>query len=232
MELVINALKWAFSSPRLALEGVLVLGLVAGGWAYNINKAKLDQIYLEKEGLEADLSEKIRLKDNELTVIRREKGKVIVKRVYVPPEGSVVIKRKDKKALTDKYNGLLKRLIAMDGSNTAEKTKLQEEITKLLEQIDAPPIIDIKDKGFTLHPGFGFEVSPDGWSPRLDLKFIYFKRWSALLGGSGLGVGVGVSRHLDDILWFRPANVELFGQYNFLPLKDKSIGTVGLRANF
>lgn len=94
------------------------------------------------------------------------------------------------------------------------------------------PIIESKTKGMCLKSGLGLEIGNKGIQAHLDLKTAYWGRYSAIVGGSRYGLGIGVSRHLDDILWGKPKNIEFFGAYNFLRAIDLAPVTVGVRTNF
>jgi hypothetical protein len=233
IELAVTVFKWAAERPRLALEAFLVFALVGGGWAYNRQAKKLEEAKLQMDGLEANLSEKIKLKDNELIVLRREKGKVKIIRKYVPPEGHVVIKKKDQEALLAEYNGLMKRLLETEAGAEGEREKLRKELEEVIADLKQPSEIEVKNKGFTLKPGFGLEAGRNGIRPRLDLKWGYWNRWSAIAGGSEYGLDVGISRHIDDYMWGRPKNAELYGAYKFLRFDQLDWqATGGIRVNF
>ena len=94
------------------------------------------------------------------------------------------------------------------------------------------PVVTVKTRGTCFKPGVGVEVGSKGLQAHLDAKVGFWDRYSALVGGSRYGIGVGVSRHLDDILFFKPKTVEFFGFYSLLRATDMSPFTVGLRTNF
>jgi len=91
----------------------------------------------------------------------------------------------------------------------------------------------IKDKGFCFRPGFGFVYS-DKILPVFDLKVVYFKRWSLMAPSANLDyIGIGVSRHVDDLLeWthmrFENTEVYLNGGHEY---KGSWRFGVGLRMN-
>jgi hypothetical protein len=219
----------ALGSPRLALEALLVAAVVAGGWMYNRKTEELESARTQAGKLEESLKGKISIVSGQLEILKREKGRVIRERIFTPPEGSIVIKERDYSKLENKYRELLVNLKA---SKPEDRKAIEKEVENVLEEIKNPVIITVKDRGFTFKPGFGMEwsskIMPD---TRLDFKFAYFKRYSALVGGSKGAVGLSVSRHLDDILWFRPMNIELFGQYNLLRFNNTR-WSFGLRSNF
>lgn len=94
------------------------------------------------------------------------------------------------------------------------------------------PSVVVKDKGFTLKPGFGGVYGSYGFSGVLDVKLAYFKRYSAGVNGNTHMAGVFISRHIDDIMWGRPANVEPFIGYALIKRLDVSPLSIGIRANF
>ena len=231
---VVDGIKWAFSHPRLALELALVVALLLVGWRYNKKQAELAKVQAEAGVLEDGLKLQISVVNGQLEVLRKKlDGTTSVEHVYVPPEGSVVIKQKELDTLKSKLQWLMN---ALGNATTAEeREKLQDEIRKLREQLgNTDTIVTVKDKGFTVKPGFGLEWAGYGISPRLDLKLYYYKRYSLLFGGGRDGLDVSVSRHLDDILFWHPQNVELFAGYLFLPIGHdvQRLPVVGLRSNF
>ena len=94
------------------------------------------------------------------------------------------------------------------------------------------PVVTIKDKGFCLRPGFGATLTSKGLTPRLDLKWAFWGRYSALGGVNRYGAGVGISRHLDDILWGHPQNIEFFLEYKPWLFSDVRPIMGGIRTNF
>ena len=226
-----DAMKWAFNNRRLVAEAVLIACLIFLGWQYNRKQEELSRVRLEKGQMEEGLKQEIRVRDGQLEVLRKEKGKVTVERVYVPPEGSVFIKQKDLDELYKKYKELVVKL--GQAMTPEERERLQREIERLMGELKKPDTeIVIKDRGFTIKPGLGAEWSGIGIGPRLDLKLFYFKRYSALIGGGRGGVDVSASRHLDDILWGRPSNIEAFLGYKFLVMPGYGPVVLGIRMNF
>ena len=191
-----DAVKWAYSHPRLALELALIAALLFVGWRYNRKEAELADAQSKAGKLADGLKTQISLINGRLEILRRQKDKVEVKIVYVPQEGGVVIQ---------------------------DPVKPGDDV-----------VVIIKDKGFTVKPGFGIEYAGYGLSPRLDLKLAYYKRYSLLVGGGKDGLDVSASRHLDDILFWHPQNAELFLGYIFLPIGNdgRRLPVAGLRSNF
>lgn len=225
-----NALIWAVTHKRLVAEAFLVLILCVGGWLYNRQQRIMADEKAKAEGLAADLREKITMANNELVRVSRDaEGKIVYKRVYVPPEGSVVITQKEEAALRAKMAELADKLAkAIAKGDATEAERLRNEMGRAGD-VD----VKIKNKGFTLKPGFGFDWANQGVKPRLDLKWAYWDRYSLLVGGSANGLGVDVSRHIDDIMWGRPQNVEIFAGYKFFRFRPETTAWAGgLRANF
>jgi len=226
-----GAMKWAWSHPRLAGEILLAAMLVITGWFYNRKVAELANAKLETGQLEDGLKQQITMVNGQLEILRKENGKLLSQHVYIPPEGSVVIKQQDLDDLKGKYRKLLELLAA--ATTSAEREKLQAEINRLLALLNgSDTTVIIRDNGFTFKPGFGMEWAGQGLSPRIDAKLFYYKRYSALLGVGKGGMDISASRHLDDILWGRPQNIELFSGWKFLRMPGASQLVIGLRANF
>lgn len=231
--LVGDGLKWAINNARLALELLLVIALVIGGWMYNRQQEKLRQVQAETGQLEDGLKQQITIRNGQIEVLRRDNDKLSRNQTYVPPEGYIIIKQADLSQLSKDYQDLMDKL--SHATTPEERKKLEAEIKALLAKLNSGSqgvTVVVKDKGFTLRPGIGIEGSSRGIEPRLDIKWAYYKRYSALLGGSRAGVDISVSRHLDDIIWGHPQNVELFGGYKIVPLYGGSWYTAGLRLNF
>ena len=225
-----DLIEWIKSHLRLTIEILLIGALFISGWLYNKKSGELNKIKEESSGLANNLRQQIILKNNQLEILTRENGKVTYRNVYVPPEGYVVIKKEDQEALVKRYQELLKNL---QTAGEEEKTAIKKELERLTKLINNPDQLVVKDKGFTFKPGMGVDWANHGTKLRLDFKWAYFKRYSALFGGSENGIGLGVSRHLDDVLWFHPNNLELLGAYNFFNFTSSAkTVVVGLRTNF
>lgn len=232
MDSIFSVMRWIVSRPRLALEASLVAALLFIGFRFNTAQSALAKANLDKGKLADGLRQEISVRDGQIDILKRENGKTISTHIYVPPEGSVVIKQKDLQAIQDKQaelTGLLSKAVS-----PAEKKLLQEEISRLNGQLAKPDVqVTVKDNGLTFTPGFRLGYSGDGIKPGLDIKFAYWGRYSALFGGDTDGLDVSASRHLDDILYGHPRNVELYVGYKLLRFSDGSDRyTIGLRANF
>jgi hypothetical protein len=199
---------------------------------YHRKSGQLEDLNREKVGLESDLKQKITIANNQIEILTRENGEVKRKKIYVPPEGSVVIKKKDiearDKALAELYAALKDTSLDRD----AIKRRIEELLKNKTEEGDEE--IVVKDKGFTFRPGYGLDFANSGIKPRLDFKFAYWQRWSTIFGGSPNGVGPGISRHVDDIIWSKLTNVEIFAGYNFITFDGRQgkYGVIGIRSNF
>ena len=228
-----DGFKWALNNMRLALELILVVALLIGGWMYNRKDAQLRSVQAATGQLEEGLKQQITIRNGQIEVLRKENDKLSQHQSYVPPEGYVTIKQTDLTKLSKDYQDLIDKL--SHATTPDERKKLEEQIKALLAKLNSGTqgvTVVVKDKGFCLRPGIGVEGSSRGIEPRLDLKWAYFKRYSALLGGSRAGVDISVSRHLDDLIWGHPQNAEFFGGYKFIPLYGGSWYAVGLRLNF
>lgn len=231
---IIKFLSWlvrsAISRPRLAIEIALVAAAITGGWLYHKKARELEMSRLEARGLEAGLRQKLRLSQNQLEQVTRDlTGKVVVRKVYVPPEGSVVIKQKDHRKLMDDYKDLLRQLASADGDG---RRKIEDEIRRKLAEMNKDDEIVVKDRGWTLRPGAGWGWAGYGIRPRGDIKVAYWKRWGLLFGGGLGGGGPAISRHIDDIVWGKLQNLEIYAGWN-IPFQRDRRGwpSVGLRVN-
>ena len=137
------ATKWAFGNVRLFLELLLILALLIAGWMYRRQERALADAKFQYGKLADNLQGQITIKDNQITILKRVKG-----------------------------------------TNTVT-TKVEKEYVYLPPEgwfrLDYPtptptnptpePVMVIKDRGWTLKPGFGFEYGSKGasrpiWMPR------------------------------------------------------------------
>jgi len=221
---------WAYDNKRAAAEVILVIALLVVSYRFNAERQKLLADAAKSQGLAADLSEQLTLKNNELTTVKRDsEGKIVYKDVYVPPEGYVTISEKDRDQTQQKISALtdqLKAALAKGDSKDAQKIEGQ------ISDANNSTIVTVHDHGFTVAPGFGLDWANNGTKIHADVKWYYWGRWGALLGGSANGVGPGISRHLDDVLPWHPRNLEYFVNYNFiLNAPGRPIST-GFRVGF
>ena len=227
-----GAAQWAYNNARLFLELVLVAAILVTGWMYNRKTAELRQAELKAGQLADGLQSQIRLKDGQLEVLRRKAdGTVSSETTYVPPEGYITIKETDLKDLRTRYEELLRKLAT--ATDPDEIKRLKAEIDRILGTLKNPTVtVEVKDKGFCLRPGIAMEYGGMGLQLRGDLKLAYWKRYSAEVGGSKYGLDISASRHLDDILWGKPQNLEAWFGYKFLRMNDGNAVAGGLRLGF
>lgn len=98
-----------------------------------------------------------------------------------------------------------------------EITSKENEPNKLVE-------VKIKDWGFTAKLGGGVIYSGKLY-PMIDLKWFYWRRYGLTLGVTRSNIGIGITRHVDDILKFN--NLEIIGFYT-----HNHRLFLGLRVNF
>lgn len=225
-------LSWMWAHKRAAGELVLALALLVGGWMYNRKTAELRQAAAERAQLADGLRGQITLRDGQIEILRRENGEIIASHQYIPPEGSVVITQKDMRTMRERINELTN--LMAHAASPAEFKKLQAELDNLRAKLaESDVVIIVKDRGITLKPGYALDWSNHGIKPGLDFKLYYLGRYSAIIGGSENGVGPRISRHLDDVLWGRPRNVEFFIGYNFFRFQSADAAPIiGIRSNF
>jgi hypothetical protein len=230
-QIIKDSVSWSFGHKREAAEIVLVLALIFVGWRYNKKSAELEKTTLEHSQLAAGLRQQIQIRDGQILILNRDGSKTNVKKKYVPPEGSVIISEKDFNDMRTRYDNLNAKLGGT--TNPAEKAFLEAEILRLKNELNNPDTsVVINDIGFTVKPGFGAEWSGMGINPRLDFKWFYLQRYSLIVGGSKGGADIGASRHLDDILYGSPGNIELFGGWKFFRMPGYRAVVFGIRSNF
>ena len=96
-------------------------------------------------------------------------------------------------------------------------------------------VVVVKVSGFAFKPGFGAFYDGEGLKGEIDLKFAYWRRFSAILWASTQYGGLGVTRHVDDFFpkKIAPRNVEfaIFGGLEYGNPENKAI-FLGFRSNF
>lgn len=102
------------------------------------------------------------------------------------------------------------------------------EVVTKVDQPEKPPEVVIKDRGFTSRFGGGI-VYAGKPLPLLDLKWAYWRRYSATVGITPEFVGTGISRHIDDFTSF--TNLEIMGLGGLDWRGNLRLG-LGLRTNF
>lgn len=102
-----------------------------------------------------------------------------------------------------------------------------EVITKV-DQMEKPPEVVIKDRGFTSRLGGGVVYAGEPL-PLIDLKWAYWRRYSLTLGLTPRFGGVGVSRHIEDFTPFQ--NLEILAMAGLDWGGGQRIA-IGLRTNF
>ncbi|MHB2025115.1 MAG: hypothetical protein ACYCPQ_00545 [Elusimicrobiota bacterium] len=102
------------------------------------------------------------------------------------------------------------------------------EVTTKTNTPEKSPQIVIKDHGFTHRLGGGILYSGKPL-PMIDLKWAYWRRYSATIGITPEFGGLGISRHVDDFTPFE--NLEIFGMAGPDWAGRPRLG-IGLRTNF
>lgn len=223
---------WAVKYPRAAFEAVLVAIILLLGIRDSRQKQQLLTMVQKQQGLAANLSEQLTLTKNELEIARRtSSGQVVYKNVYVPPEGTVVISEEEQKAVQKKIDDLTAQLqAAAKSGNTTKENEIQNKIASETQNLN----VSVIDHGWTLNPGIGLGYGGEGVKIHGDVKVYFFERYGLLLGGSADGVGPAVSRHLDDLMWGSPRNLEFYLQYRIFKFSSSPISPIegGLRLGF
>lgn len=130
---------------------------------------------------------------------------------YVPPEAGLRASVRENAELKKKLAALDEQIRKMEASGQASA----EQIAALRKQRDelagkVPELhIDYSKFGFTCRLGYGVLYNGK-FLPELDIKWVYYGRWSLKTGITKEFVDIGVSRHIDDLIpYIKPRNVEL-----------------------
>lgn len=102
------------------------------------------------------------------------------------------------------------------------------EVVTKVDQLEKPPEVVIKDRGFTNHLGGGIVYAGE-LLPLIDLKWAYWKRYGLTMGATPAYGGFGISRHVDDFTPFE--NLELLSLTGLDWRGNLHLG-LGLRTNF
>ena len=102
------------------------------------------------------------------------------------------------------------------------------EVVTKVDQPDKPPEVIVKDRGFTSRLGGGIVYSGEPL-PMIDLKWAYWRRYSATVGLTPRFGGLGISRHIDDFSPFH--NLEIVG-LGGLGWQGRWHYAIGFRFNF
>ena len=201
-------IKWVFANTRLFIEILLVVALLIAGWMYRRQERALADAKTQYGKLADDFKSQLTAKEGEIQILIRKNGKVESHTIFVPGEGGFIV---------------VTTTVAVEGLSVIPPGYH-------IDMGDGT-IVFIKDKGLCFKPGVGFEYGSKGLQARIDAKVAYWKRYSGLVGGSKYGIGIGVSRHLDDVFWFKPRGIEVFGSYNIIRTLDLAPFTIGIRIN-
>ncbi|OGS32990.1 MAG: hypothetical protein A2218_10410 [Elusimicrobia bacterium RIFOXYA2_FULL_53_38] len=102
------------------------------------------------------------------------------------------------------------------------------EVVTKIDHPEKPPVVAIKDWGFTRRLGGGLVYSGT-LLPLVDLKLAYWRRYSLTAGLTPHFGGIGISRHIDDLTPF--LNLELQATLGLDWSGRPRIG-MGIRSNF
>lgn len=249
---LLGLLKLGLRNPERVLLLITVVALLWMTKLYNGEKEARRQSDIAIHGLADDEIARYKVENTRLTqAVRDAEGNVRIVTRYIPSEGSVTVVTKKRDEAIEKYKETLEKL------KNAPTPKAMEELTKKLKklqiEIEKPPDIFIRDKGFTSRFGAGFVITPgasmkferDGRSinlplvPSLDWKWGFWRRFSATLNLNPLFLGPCATRHIDDFTpgWMHVENLEaqgcvgpLFGQG--WPTGSGWQAGIGLRSNF
>lgn len=226
---ITGLLKAAVKNPKNALIIILVAVIGWNVWQGNRKQKKINE-----------LAERLAIKPTTITITTSgiettsttRDGGTVTKRTYVPPEGKVLIDLSEKEKLEKRYAELVDKINKM--KDVAELGALKIELEEIKVELEKPPEVTIKVKGFTFRPGYSILYEPElnEMSGNLDIKWIYYKRYS-LTTAFGLSRGnIGITRHIDDVIAiFRNIEIGIYYGMKYENLKDTRF-TLGVRANF
>lgn len=156
---------------------------------------------------------------------------------FVPPEAPIGATLKENKEMKARVAALNKQIENLIKSGTATEEQLAE-LRRLRDEAaeKVPELhVDFKPWGFTLKPGLGVVYSGK-LMPEIDVKFFYYKRYSAKVGFTKEFAWLGGSRHIDDLISlvipkFKPRNLEVQGGYGLEYEGGDDRVVLGLRLN-
>ncbi len=197
-------------------RSLLIAALVAAGsfsYLYNMEVENREAGELMREGLPKGVLAKYVIRNRELTkMVKDAEGKTRVVKIYIPDEGKVTVITKERDQAIEEYKEVLERLKTMTDEEEIRKAK--KTLDGLIGDVNKPPEVIVKNKGFTSRFGYGMTIGLDSSTevdlgndrkldlpimPMLDWKFVYWKRWSATVGVTPRDIGPGITRHIDDI---------------------------------
>lgn len=210
-------LKFIIEKPREAIIIILLILLGILSYKYHLKERKIQELIVKRGELTEKLKSRITIKNDKVIIVYKDKKEIAKKKIIdVPPEGKVDI-------YTPKEG------------EKVDKLKILEKIT--IKEFEIPEssgtIVRAKIGGLTFKPGFGiiYNFSSKNLLGELDFKFIYYRRWSTMLFVSKEFGGVSISRHIDDMIFFKNVEVAIFYGVLFENMKKTQIG-IGLRSNF
>lgn len=203
-----NAFGFIVRHWREVIIAVLIVFVMAQTKAKNMWETKYNEAH-----------NKLQLKDGELAAITLKDGQLRTggnvsgdssKPGYVPPEAGLRASVKENAKLKKQLDALNANIRKLESSGNATA----EEIAALKKQRDelagkVPELhIDFSRFGFTCRLGYGVLYNGK-FLPEIDIKWVYWGRWSLKTGATKEFVDIGVSRHLDDLIpYIKPRNVE------------------------
>ena len=132
--------------------------------------------------------------------------------------GKIEFMEKNLNRLVDISRDSLRDVYKKDGKVKVRTTFIPREgNVRVIEDKDGKVTVVKKTKGFTFRPGIAVYYADD--KARLDgsVKVMYWNRLSLNVHGNNRGMGLSVSRYVDDLIpYWHPSNLEGFLQYRAL----------------
>lgn len=240
----LTGIKLAYKNLERTLLIAALIGCAAFSYLYNIEKDNREMAELTAKGLPPGILAKYIQKNRELIqLVKNAEGKTVVKKFYVPDEGKLTVITKERDVALHKYNEIIEQL--KQAKNEDEINNLKKKLDRLLEDVQKPPTVIVKNKGFTSRFGYGFAINPDfkttitgrrkttlPITPELDWKFGYWNRWSVMIQVNPYFAGPAITYHVDKMsgrLQFNNLEVGITGGFKWSGGKQAAIL---LRSNF
>lgn len=215
----VSILSMIIKKPKEAFIIILLCVSISLGYMYHKKEKEADYLKLKNVDLSEKLSSKVSIKDGEITIIGRDaNGNPVGLLFEAPAEGGIDI-------LDPKDGEDVDRLRGLD-----RFTHRDYEVPGT-----SGTIVRVKIAGLCFKPGFGAFYDTKGLKGAIDVKIVFWKRFSAILWASTKYGGAAISRHIDDFFpkKITPKNVEvtLFGGIEYKNPENKQL-FLGFRSNF
>jgi len=232
-EIIKSIFIWGWQNKKTAFYISLIIFIALLCKCNHDKSIKIEQLTTEKNGLAEKLKAKVTSGNGEVKIVYRDKEKIITRIQYLPPEGFVTVETLNKEKQGQK--NFLDKLKEKISSNATLKDIKDFVFRTTIDTGDE--IIVVHDRGFCFRPGFflNYDGQYNNYplNAGIDVKLIFFQRWSSGLSTTLEYPGVFISRHVDDLSLGICKNLEIAIIYG-KPYKefDKNILGIGFRSNW